>query len=252
MKIAITQPNYLPWLGYFAQLNACDHLVVLDDVQFARREWQNRNRIINRQGLVSFLTLPTRKAPRSSRINEMCVSKDFSFVKHLNLISAYYRLFDGKNDTLKFLESLLDDNLLQASANLSILNTSLFCQISSHAQICFDISFSSQICPVSFSQDSITPTERLLEICKKLDARTYLSSFGARHYMEEELFKFRDSSVEIVWQKFNHRPYISSTLSHNFVSHMSVVDYICNSSLSTLKEYVQNCHYEEPEDKNNY
>ena len=90
MKVVITQPNYLPWLGYFAQLQASDVWVVLDDVQYSRREWQNRNRIVGPYINPSYLSLPIKKAPRCSLINEIHISSDFKPSDHLSLISTFY------------------------------------------------------------------------------------------------------------------------------------------------------------------
>lgn len=244
MKLVVTQPNYLPWLGYFAQLNACDHLVVLDDVQFARREWQNRNKIVNRDGKVSFVTLPIRKAPRSTNINEIRVSEDFKFDQHLDKFASYYR-FDRHNDPRSLLlSSILDNSILDSSPTLSVLNTSIFQKISSLAGINFSLSFSSQLFSTNDDIEKQTPTERILSICQKLGADVYLSSPGAKHYMDKELFKFYDSSIQVLWQKFTHKPYARGLGNQPFVPYLSIVDYICNSDLSSLKIYLAACHDE--------
>ena len=58
--IAISQPTYLPWVGYFALIDSCKKFVFLDDVQFDRRSWQQRNRILINQK-INYLTLPIKK-----------------------------------------------------------------------------------------------------------------------------------------------------------------------------------------------
>ena len=58
--LAISQPTYLPWLGYFALINASKKIIFLDDVQLNSRSWQQRNRIINNDK-ISYLTVPVKK-----------------------------------------------------------------------------------------------------------------------------------------------------------------------------------------------
>ena len=57
MRITILQPSYLPWLGYFEQMSRSDKFVLLDDVQYTRRDWRNRNRVRVKKGW-AWLTVP--------------------------------------------------------------------------------------------------------------------------------------------------------------------------------------------------
>ena len=244
MKIVITQPNYLPWLGYFAQINSCDQFVVLDDVQFARREWQNRNRIINREGKISFLTLPIKKAPRSTKINEIRVAEGFDFKQHLAVISDFYQLKERNSEMAAVLASILDNSLLDSSINLSCLNTHIFEKICNLAGIKPVILYSSQVYPILGNDNLETPTERLLNICKQLGADVYLSSPGAKQYMQSELYKFQDCSIEVLWQNFCHKSYGQSISGKPFMPFMSIIDYICNSDIASLRSYLEACHFE--------
>ena len=56
-KVAIIQSNYIPWKGYFHMIDKVDHFILLDDVQYTKRDWRNRNRIKTKQGL-QWLTIP--------------------------------------------------------------------------------------------------------------------------------------------------------------------------------------------------
>ena len=73
-KVAIHQPNYLPWLGYFAKIKKCDIFVFLDDVQFSKNSWQNRVHIKSPNGK-QFLTQPLNK-------HEICFNQ---FARQSNL-----------------------------------------------------------------------------------------------------------------------------------------------------------------------
>ena len=54
MKLLITQPTFLPWIGYFDLIEKSDLIVFLDDVQFEKRSWQQRNQIKTANGLEWF------------------------------------------------------------------------------------------------------------------------------------------------------------------------------------------------------
>ena len=81
MKVAISQSNYLPWRGYFDQINFVDHFVRYDEVQYTRRDWRNRNRIKTSQGL-TWITVPVvTKGLFSQRVDETQVS-DADWASH--------------------------------------------------------------------------------------------------------------------------------------------------------------------------
>ena len=93
--VAIMQPTYLPWLGYFALMDRVDTFVYLDSVQFARRSWQQRNRIRSADGEV-MLTIPVaKKGLRDQKIAEVEILYSSEFPRrHVDILSANYRRAD--------------------------------------------------------------------------------------------------------------------------------------------------------------
>lgn len=84
------QPTYLPWAGYFHLIGTVDKFVFLDDVQFERRSWQSRNRILL-EGREHYLTVPVRKASRSELIKNIAIDNDQEWRKrHLQLLRQAY------------------------------------------------------------------------------------------------------------------------------------------------------------------
>ena len=92
MKIGISQPTFFPWQGYLALINFVDEFIFLDDVQFDKRSWQQRNKIkqINKELL---LTIPViSKGKRDQKINEVKINNNTNFIeKHLKSISLSYK-----------------------------------------------------------------------------------------------------------------------------------------------------------------
>jgi len=72
-RIVILQPSYLPWLGYFEQISRCNIFVYLDDVQYTKNDWRNRNRIKTKDG-IQWLTVPV-SFQFGQKIHEICINK---------------------------------------------------------------------------------------------------------------------------------------------------------------------------------
>ena len=91
MKVAISQPTYLPWIGYFDLIDQVDRFVFLDTVQFEKRSWQQRNRIRTAEGLL-FLTVPVIVKGRfEQKIKDVEIESPFFVRKHLRTIESNYR-----------------------------------------------------------------------------------------------------------------------------------------------------------------
>ena len=241
MKLIITQPNFLPWIGYFAQIENCDKVIFLDNVQYSRREWQNRNRIIDRNGKVSFITLNICKAPRSTKIKDIKISPNFNHKKVIDQIYQSYKGSININNLMDHLSFAFKLSLEKSDGMLYKLNINLINYFCNLAKINCDYALASEINLSEFHIDSAT--DNLLSICKKFNSKDYLSSEGAREYMLKEIYKFDSANINILWQKFLHKPYLNIA-SERFVSHLSIIDFLANVKISDLKKYIKECHYE--------
>ena len=90
-RVAIVQSNYIPWRGYFDLIASVDEFIVLDDVQYTRRDWRNRNRIKTPQG-PQWLTIPVRVSGRYTQlICETEVEDDSWAERHWEIVRLNYR-----------------------------------------------------------------------------------------------------------------------------------------------------------------
>lgn len=234
LNIVITQPNFLPWLGYLAQMASCDVFVCLDSVQFNRREWQNRNKIVSRQGKVEYLTVNVSKGARHKPILETKISPDYQPSKLEARIAAYYSGCPRAQEGRKLCKPLYAE-YHRPGASLGNANVDHLVHIGEL------MGLSTRIERASVLESGLywtTATERLLAICQSLGATTYLSSPGARTYMESELHKFADAGIEVRWHEFHHIPYVDDG---PFVSHLSLVDFLHHQPASELLPYVLPC-----------
>jgi hypothetical protein len=235
MKVVITQPNFLPWLGYLAQMASCDVFVCLDSVQFTRREWQNRNRIVSRQGKVDFLTVNVRKGPRHSTILDTFIAADYQPRDLQAQIAAYYHGCPRAREGGELCYSLYAAYHLPGASLADANEDHLI-----HLGRLMDLS--TRVERASILEEGLqwtTPTERLLAICQSLGATTYLSSPGARPYMESELHKFAAAGIDVQWQEFAHTPYVDG---RPFVTHLSCVDFLHHRPVDELLPYVLACN----------
>ncbi|MBD3393253.1 MAG: hypothetical protein GF418_14105, partial [Chitinivibrionales bacterium] len=163
MKIAIHQPQYMPWVGYFHKMASVDVFVFLDDVQFKKNEWQHRNRIRNAQGW-QWLSVPTSyKFPQ--RIHEVRVKSELEWEKkHLRSLEMCYgkaRFFDEYIDAFRRYY-LVKRETMSAVAIDSVCLLADLMGIQTRREVSSSYAFEG------------VSTGRLVSICRHFNADTYL------------------------------------------------------------------------------
>ena len=214
MKIAaIHQPQFMPWLGYFNKIFPAHYFVFLDNVQYKKNEWQNRNRIKTSAG-PQWLTAPnTYKFPQ--KINEVRINNTENWRhKHLQALVTNYSKAPYFKKYMPCFEQfyaqewdlLADLNIASVDLLLDLFQIEKKCLRSSEMEL------------------REAPNERLIDICEKLGADTYLAGVDGAKYMDLELFK--REGIEVVFQEFIHPRY--PQLFGDFISHLSAIDLLFN------------------------
>jgi len=181
--IAILQSNYLPWRGYFDIIAAVDEFLIFDEVQFTRRDWRNRNRIMV-QGAPHWLTIAVKtKGQFEVPINEVEVVDPSWAAKHWRTIATAY----GKADHFPRYRDALELAYAQA-AGLTLLSAinELFLKL---LMGFLDLPPDRVGTATAVPRQAQTPTDRLVEICVARGADTYLSGPAAKAYIEAEKFE---------------------------------------------------------------
>jgi hypothetical protein len=212
MRVAIVQSNYIPWKGYFDLINSVDEFVLLDDAQYTRRDWRNRNRIKTAAG-VRWLTIPVlTKGGFTQRIDETLIADDAWPRSHWSAIEQAYRAtphFDA-------VAALLQPRYASFGAGrLTDVNEALLRELCGYLRIGTTI---------SRSTDHPGPgarSERLLGICRAVGASEYVSGPSARAYLDVELFA--RAGVDVRW--FDYTGYREYRQPHGeFVHDVSIID----------------------------
>jgi len=220
MLIAVHQPQYLPWLGYFHKIDRADRFVLLDNVQFKKNEWQNRNRIKTAQGW-QWLTVPV-KYKFSQKIHEVEINPDVPWQrKHRQAILTNY----GKAAHGAYLDALFEDLFSRSWHSISRLNIHLVKSLARILGIDTPIFIASEL--GDFPSD---PDERLIALTRHFGADQYLAGRGGRDYMNLE--KYKEKGVSVVFQDFNHPEY--GQLFGDFQPNMSVIDLLLNHGEQSL------------------
>ncbi len=214
MIVSVHQPQYLPWLGYFDKIDRADVFVLLDNVQFKKNEWQNRNRIKTPQG-PQWLTVPVRyKFPQL--ICEVGINNRERWQhKQQQSLLANYR----KTPHWSSLEPLFNDVFSRSWNTIADLNIYVVRKLTAILGITTPLYIASEL-PV-WSED---PDERLIAITRHFGGDIYLAGSGGHDYME--LAKYDRAGVEIIFQEYRHPVY--SQLWGEFSPFMSIVDLIYN------------------------
>jgi hypothetical protein len=222
-KIAIMQPTYLPWLGYFSLISRVDTFVILDCVQFSRRSWQQRNKVKCETG-EKLLTIPVdKKSKRGQLINETALFEpQHSLEQHLNIIKLSYKDAPFFNDIIEPLTSIYQDN----HQTLTELLLALIIFINEYLNITTPIILSSEL-SIEGNKDT-----KLANICETLAHHHYISVEGSRNYLEDSE-AFISKSIKISYHQYKHPQY--SQLHGEFIPFLSIIDLLFNHGKESKK-----------------
>jgi hypothetical protein len=179
-RVGIVQSNYVPWKGYFDLIGRCDEFILLDDAQYTRRDWRNRNRIKTKDG-VKWLTIPVVvKGRYHQRIDEVEIADTGWPRTHLRTILQAYAGAPHFGESKEWLEAIYAR--AQQISRLSHVNRLLLTEICARLGIETTIRWSTDY------ESQGVKSERLASLCRQAGATEYLSGPSARDYLDEELF----------------------------------------------------------------
>lgn len=211
----ISQPTYLPWLGYLRLVAAADVFVFLDDVQFARRSWQSRNRILGPQGEV-LLTVPVRKQPRETLIADIMIDdRQRWWEAHLSAIRDAY----WKRPVFEEGYAFVDEVLRPRDGSLANLSIAVIAAAAAKLDLKTELRRASALACGGARSD------HLLAICRAVGATEYLSTAGSADYMAEDGV-FEAAGFPVRFESYAPVPYPQGR--EPFTPYMSFVDALMN------------------------
>ncbi|MBT3409032.1 WbqC family protein [Candidatus Woesearchaeota archaeon] len=211
--ISIRQPGYLPHAGFFKKIQSTDIFVILDDVQYERGDWDNRNKIKMYNG-TQWLTVPIHNK-FGSMLNEVKIDNTHNWSKkHKSVIKFNYQKSQFFEDYWNDVENILDKKW----EKLIDLNCTLIDYFILKLNIKTKIIYSSEF------KIKKSGSEKLLEICKNLNASEYLSGELGINYLKKEIFD--DANIKVIFERFEHPTY--NQIHGKFIPNMSIIDLLFN------------------------
>ncbi len=224
MIVAIHQPHYLPYLGYFDKIDKADIFVFLDHVQFSRHNFQHRNRVKTPGGL-SWLSVPASHGGRLERLIEKTIATDIPWIaRHCKILEQGY----GRSPFFNVLMDILSSVYLRGFSHLVDLNIALVKTLAEALGLPCRWMRSSRM-----NLPELSKNELLSEICRHLGADEYLSGDGAKAYLDDR--PFDRNRVKVRWQNFEHPCYTQSWMHQGFIANLSVVDLLANMGPSSAR-----------------
>lgn len=209
MKLAIMQPYFLPYIGYFQLLNAVDRFVIYDDVNYIKGGWINRNRILVNDDS-HLISIPLIKASPYKKINEHLVSPNATWKrKMIDTIRFSYKKAPHYKDIFPFYEQLIN---YEAESLVDYLYHSIS-TIAARLGINTPIVRSSEI----YKNSHLNGQARVIDICRKEKCNLYINPIGGevlyskRDFEESGLILKFHKSKEISYPQFGtkHIPFLS-------------------------------------------
>ncbi|GJM34823.1 MAG: hypothetical protein DHS20C18_38240 [Saprospiraceae bacterium] len=217
MKVFISQSNYIPWKGYFDAIQRADVFVLYDEMQYTKRDWRNRNQIKTPNGL-KWLSIPVQvKGKYFQKINETLVADQKWPQKHWQNIVQNYQKAPFFPEYGPLFEALY---LSATDDHLSQINYHFLKAIAETLGITTCFRWSSEF---DLQGDK---SEKLLHICKTLQATHYISGPSAQGYLEEGLFY--KNEIEVLWMDYSGYAEYAQLFSP-FEHNVSILDLLFNA-----------------------
>jgi len=217
MKLAIMQPYFLPYIGYFQLINAVDKYVIYDNIEYTKKGWINRNRILM-NGTDFLISLPLKKDSDYKLVCERELSSDYNPQKMLGQIRSTYLKAPYFKEVYSLLENIFyhkENNLFKYILNSVNVVNNYLC-INTEIVISSTININHQL----------KSEDKVLAICKSLGANSYYNAIGGKELYSKERFlslgidlKFL-SSDDILYKQFDN----------TFVPWLSIVDVLMFNS----------------------
>lgn len=227
-SVAVMQPYFFPYLGYFQLIKAVDHFVFYDDVHFISNGWVNRNRVLI-NGEPKYFTIPCRKASQNKLINEidhaLNEKKRKKLLRQIKFSYGKAPFFENVFPIVKGILNSKYDKIYMLAAESVI-------QCCKYLNISADFKFSSQ----QYDNINLDRADRLIDITKKEHAEVYINAVGGTELYEKDYFKAQ--GIELYFLNPSSPEY--NQFSESFVPNLSIIDVMMFNAPDKISGYLEN------------
>lgn len=226
MKLAIMQPYFFPYIGYWQLIHAADRFVIYDDVNYIKGGWINRNRILI-NGAPHYLTVPLHQSSPNKRINEISVQASSAWRnKMIKTVENTYRKAAFFEEVFPIIEKLIGygvDSLAEYLAN----------QIQVLAKF-MGIKTEFVVSSRHYSNSDLSSQARVLDICKREGATTYINAQGGQSLYNVDVFSA--SGINLCFLIMCPLPYKQRT--PVFMPYLSIIDALMEVGSIQIKQHL--------------
>jgi hypothetical protein len=224
MKVASMQPYFLPYIGYFQLINTVDVFVVYDNIEFTKKGWINRNRILV-NGKDEYITIPLKKDSDFLDVKDRYLSQEWpnERKKILNRITESYR----KASHFNIIYPIIERIMMYEDKNLFAFIFNSLKEVNQYLDIKTPLIVSSFI---SINHD-LKGENKVIELCNARKAKTYINPIGGVELYNKETFK--NKGLELKFLKANNITY--PQFKNDFVPFLSIIDVMMFNSLEDIK-----------------
>jgi hypothetical protein len=227
MKVAIMQPYFFPYIGYFQLINAVDQFVIYDNIEFTKKGWINRNRILV-NGKDDYFTLPLKKDSDFLHVNQRKMAESYSKdkAKIIGKIAELYKKAPQYNEVFPFVENVFNANI----DNLFEFIFHSLKVIAEYLEIKTEFIISSSIAV----DHSLKSQDKVIAICKELHATHYVNPIGGIELYSKEIFN--KNGLQLNFVKSNPIEY--HQFDKEFVPWLSIIDVLFFNPKEKVQEYL--------------
>ena len=222
--VSIIQPAFFPWTGYFDIIKKSDYFVCFDNVKFEKRNWQMRNRlkmITEEKEDYFWISMPTKNVTSTSIIKDVLIDNSQKWKsKHIN---TFQKIYGDEIKNITFLMDMYSKNW----EKICDFNIEFIKQCCSYLEIKTKIIRASELNPEG------KRSELLLDICKKLDAKKYISGPTAKIYLDNDKEIFQKAEIMIEYHDYKQPIY--KQRGKKFLDKLSILDLIFNEKHNAKK-----------------
>lgn len=230
IRVAIHQPNFFPWLGYFDKIARSDVFIFLDHVQYQKTGgmWSNRVQLLI-GGTARWITAPLDRGFHGVKpVNAVEFLAHHPWrQKFVKTLAANYAKAPFFSEILRFVEPLI----VSSEENLARYNTTAILAICEKLAIP-----TSNICSSSRIKCDGQSNEMLISLVRAVGGNSYMCGGGAAGYQDVAVFSA--AAMDLVYQNFKHPVYEQRT-GHDFIPGLSIIDALMNCGFSGVKSMLR-------------
>ena len=226
MKLAIMQPYFMPYIGYWQLISSVDTFVIYNNIQYTKKGWFNRNRFLQ-NGKDFLFSIPLKKDSDYLNVNERFISPAFDKKKLIVKFRKAYAKAPYLKEVMPLLEKIInfdEENLFNCIYN-SILKVCEYLEIDTKIVISSEIKI----------DHDLKGEKKVFAICKSLGATTYINTVGGIELYDKNEFKSEDLELNFIKSK----PIEYKQFNNEFIPWLSIVDVLMFNNKEEVKQMLK-------------